>query len=235
MGIVRRTTWNLGNIPQTDTVARANFVKNWFDAFHSPLLEISVVEEADYTNCVICVDQKVNYVLRFYPTIANDRIPFYYYRVIDEPIFDLGAQLDPNIVVTLAISDSVFFVSADNMPNSTRHYVFMYEKIGTKSLYGGGYEWLQRSDPRSIKNFNLMDYDNVALTYTHGTVLNYATTSGTIDFASQDTLTGSDTILDNNFLACSTVSPFQIYTFQGQNYYAASENSLFLSNNSLES
>ena len=234
MGIVRRETWYLGNIPQAQTVDRANYVKSWFDAFNSPLLNISVVEEADYTNCVICVDQKVNYVLRFYPTISNDRIPIYYYRVIDEPVFNLGDQLDRDIVVTLAISDSVFFVSADNMPSSNRHYVFMYEKIGTKSLYGGGYEWLQRRDPRSIKNLSLKDYDNPTLAYTHGTVLNYTNVAGTLDFSLQDTLTGSSTLVDPNFLACSTVPPFQVYTFNNTNYYAASENSLFISNNSLE-
>ena len=64
--------------------------------------------------------------------------------------------------------------------------------------------------------------------YKHSAVLNYADSLGYLDYLNYDVLfSGSiKAEIDDNFIACSELTPNTIITFNANNYYVIGKNSL---------
>lgn len=103
----------------------------------------------------------------------------------------------------------------------------VWEKIGTLELAGGN----QTNSVDSyfpINNVDLTDVDTSTV-YAHGTLLNYAAQSGSIDYCDNDALflAGVKTLNDPNLKACSTMTANTVITVQGSNHFVIGAHSLF--------
>lgn len=124
-------------------------------------------------------------------------------------------------------SDTLFYVQGADPQG--RRYVVLYEKIGNTVLYGqlngGSGTGISRYAMTSI---TLTDASNSGKTYNHGTVFNYATDVGKIDYAKSSALFNNSIkkLTDTNFMACSTVTQGSVVTIAGENYYAVTTKEL---------
>lgn len=241
MGKVKKSAISLAYMTFDE---QALCLKSWFDSFNSDLISTEIIPESEYV--VVTIDNKMN--LCMHPSTSSiggeakrgatinvgltrvgDPISASDYNVTMDAKSGYGA-----FIFTICISNSVFYLTINGIHH---HYAVDYEIIGNASYYGK-YMWYRdwSSDSSTLlRQITLYNYDNLQ-TYSHTAILGYATVLGTIDYTPQDKISSaSETRIDTNFLGCSTVTPYQVYTINGQNYYAVSENVLFLSNNSLES
>jgi hypothetical protein len=124
-------------------------------------------------------------------------------------------------------SDTLFYLQG--VDPQGRRYLLMYEKIGDTVLYGqlngGAGTGISRYAMTSV---TLTDASNSGKTYVHGTVFNYATDVGKIDYAKSSALFNNSIkkLTDTNFMACSTVTQGSVVTIAGENYYAVTTKEL---------
>ena len=123
-------------------------------------------------------------------------------------------------------SDTLFYCQGSDPQG--RRWLAMYEKIGDTVLYGtlngGSSTGVSRYAMTSVTLNNPANGN----TYVHGTVFNYSTDVGYIDYASSSALFNSSVkkLTDPNFRACSTVTQGSVVTIAGENYYAVTTKEL---------
>ena len=238
MGIVRRSAFAQQNMTFEE---KANQIKSWFDRFHSDFISTEILPDIEYV--IVTVDNKVNLCIRPDSNYGDSsRWNFLYFgavKVGEEPqapyviSSDAAFPTYANMYMTVCINNSTFFLSADTKRDN-KHYAFLYENIGVTTYYGQR-DYSADVEMVSLSLVTIRDYENINLTYNHTAMLNYQAVLGSVDYTPYSMLTSAnESILDSNFLGCSTLTPYQVYTINGQNYFAASANDLFLANNSLE-
>ena len=228
MGFVKKSTFNQVNMTFEQ---KATQLKNWFDQFGSSLISTVIGQ----SNIIITIDNKIDlyininaentsrwnvYQFGFAPT---GQTPSQFYELST----DAAAIEQSTIKFTICISNSLMYLCVDAIRNDAPHYGFVYEKIEPTSCYGQSY----------FKNFNvqstLLNQVSVRehtsqLIFNHSSMFNYTTSIGAIDYANMDMLfSGTEKVNDTNFIGCTTVTPFLVYTINGKNYYAVNANSLF--------
>lgn len=111
--------------------------------------------------------------------------------------------------------------------NNGNCLAFLWEKTGSQELCGytgnnAGAVYIP------ITDINLTDVDTSEV-YNHGSLLNYAAQSGSIDYCDNDALflSGVKTLNDPNFKACSTMTANTVITVQGSNHFVIGAHSLF--------
>ena len=130
------------------------------------------------------------------------------------------------VTIIACYSDKFVFLKIVSQNSTTTYTTYIYEKNGS-DIYSGHYLGSSAScDINSITTLN--KYDSLD-TYKYGVMLNYSNFTGYIDHTDLRLLTSNNeitSILDENFLACSTVTFNQVITFEGKNYYCIGTHTL---------
>ena len=185
---------------------------NWFSALGSSLITI------DGTDVVI----DNTFVLKLFAGV---------YGYASVGIFDMEGNplvsrtsAEP-ITVTVAVSDSLFYVRVKDSINYNVYLI--YEKTDNFTIYS--YTSNATARITDIRSFTFTD-KNTQLTYKHGAILNYNAQSGYINYAA-DVLLLSGSIrsfVDTNFITCTNINADSVITFGSQNYYAVGTNTLVM-------
>ncbi len=228
MGFVKKSTFNQVNMTFEQ---KATQLKNWFDQFGSSLISTTIGQ----TSLVITVDNKIDlhidmnaditsrwniYKFGFAPT---GQTPSQFYELST----DVTVSTQAIIKFTICISNSLIYLCVDSERMDYPHYGFIYEKIGTTSYYGQSYFKSSGVQTTTLTQVSVKEHTS-QLVFNHSKMFNYAASVGAIDYANIDALfSGTEKVNDTNFVGCTTVTPFLVYTINGKNYYAVSANSLF--------
>lgn len=234
MGIVKRTELYQHDM---DIPTRLSQLKEWFDQFNCSLISTEILEESNYL--IVTVDDKIDlciqpsgegrFVFLSFGVVKTDEEPATTYTISADSMF--GAKMYIGICIS---NSAVFFVGDDTRANNYNHYAFLYEKIGVDSYYGSRGASDENVSTTYLRQVSIQNYATQVI-YSHSASLNYACAIGMIDYTPTSIIKNTtETLNDPNFLSCSTVVPLQVYTFNNMNYYAVDENTLVLSNNSLE-
>lgn len=125
-------------------------------------------------------------------------------------------------------SDTLFYWQ--EWDSSNRRGVVMYEKIEDKGYYGyvgNGTNWSSYHSFYDLADIPIYGLDGENLSRTAR--LNYPTELGLIDYAISALSSGGNRkVNDPNFLACSTVTPYTVITFEGNNYTCVGSHTLAL-------
>lgn len=137
-----------------------------------------------------------------------------------------GSSVYPLLLCT---SDNLFYFHLKgqwswDIPNS---YVFIYDKLSDNSHLVGSTTWRNAAYFLPVESLSLTELETVS-TYAVGKPLNYAKAANHIDYCSPAILMSGDVKAynDPNFTSCSTVTVNNVYTFNGQNYFAIGTNTL---------
>lgn len=138
-------------------------------------------------------------------------------------ISSMNCNFNHNVLVYY--SDSFFYCEGLD-PQGRRWYV-RYEKIGDTILWAGNCNNNTGLSRLGMTDVGLTETVSGSV-YTHGKTLNYATTTGTIDYADSTSLFSNSVkqLNDPNFKACSTITQGITITVGGKNYYTVHTNIL---------
>jgi len=228
MGFVKKSTFNQVNMTFEQ---KATQLKNWFDQFGSSLISTTIGQ----SNIIITVDNKIDLYIN---TNAENTSRWNVYQFGFAPIgqtpsqfyelsTDAAAGTQAIIKFTICISNSLIYLCVDSERTDYPHYGFVYEKIGTTSYYGQSYFKSSGVRTTTLTQISVREHTS-QLIFNHSSMFNYTASVRAIDFANIDALfSGTEKVNDTNFIGCTTITPFLVYTINGKNYYAVSANSLF--------
>ena len=209
----------------------ADDVKAWIIRYGSEFVSVETTgdESNAYMTCIM------NNLVCFQIHFAAPDAYFWFsqpYLIGESPSYYGYNRWKNSFTGTLVLSNSSIYVNFDRGGSSYR-MSYVCEVIGGNTYYGHNFN--DNTNPKYLRNIYLTKYHDHSFVYRHIANLGYSCVLGTIDYTTAATITdGTNSILDPHFIGCSTIQPFQVYTFNGMNYYALDENTLVLSNNSLE-
>ena len=230
MAIVNAKAFSFSNtLPAIDM---AEDVRAWITRYGSEFVSAETTGDESEAYFICKMNGIVCFQIRFTSPDAN----FWF----SEPFLDgetptmYGYNMWKNSCTgTLVLSNSAMYVLFErgNSGNSYR-IAYVCELIGPDMYYGHRFD--ENTNPKYLRNIYLAKYPDHSFIYRHIANLGYSCVLGTIDYITAATITdGTRSIPDPHFIGCSTIQPFQVYTFNGINYYALDENTLVSSNNSL--
>lgn len=127
--------------------------------------------------------------------------------------------------VTCIYGEKIFYLLIEGVYDSRKACVFI-EQIGNEWFYGSNGSNASGFVP--INNLSLYRIDDTAA-YNHRTILNYSAPLNTINFTNDFIFNSSiKYAADNNTLSCTSTSAGNVITFNGNNYFALSANTLVL-------
>lgn len=230
MAIVNAKAFSFSNtLPAIDM---AEDVKAWLTRYGSEFVSAETTgDESDaYLTCTM------NNLVCFQIHFGSPDAYFWFtepYLVGESPSYYGYNRWKNSCTGTLVLSSSAMYVLFDRGGSSYR-ISYVCEVIGGNTYYGHNFN--DNTNPKYLRNIYLAKYPDHSFIYRHTATLSYSCSVGIIDYTSTSGLTdGTNLISDTNYLGCTNITPFQVYTFNGLNYYAMDENTLVLSNNSLES
>ena len=229
MGIVNAKYFSFGDtIPALDM---ANDIKAWLTRYSSTLVSAETIgdDSEAYLTC------KMNNLICFRIRFTSPDAYFWFsepYVEGETPSMYGYNRWKSSCTGTIVLSTSAIYVLFDKGGNGYR-IAYVCELIGSDMYYGHRFD--ENNRPQYLKNIYLAKYPENSFAYHQIATFNYTCTLGLIDYTTASTISdGTNIVSDPNFYGCSAIIPFQVYTFNGDNYYALDENTLFLSNNSLE-
>ena len=136
-----------------------------------------------------------------------------------------GNTVAGNMTFIIGYSNNLVFINMTDGDNTG--FYLVYEKTTNFTIYThSGVSGT--SGFNNIQSYTFTDLDSGA-TYSRGAILNYATQSGYINYASNILFYGGTTtkaITDPLFVSCSTVTLGKVITFNGTNYFSVGTNTL---------
>ena len=176
--------------------------------------------------------------------ISNDSLTVHVNNIVDLKFADGYSQVTydgtttsysvldntTSCTITAVYSANLFYVQFCCNYSTGRRIAFLYEIVGNNNYFGA-----VGSGTGSTSVHAWYSINNIPLTciedsgsYAHGTLLNYSTSLGYIDYCSDILLQSSaaTNIIDTNFVACTEVSADQVITFNSQNYYTIGAHTL---------
>lgn len=130
-----------------------------------------------------------------------------------------------DLSVFVVYTDKIFYFQI--IDKVGRCQIYFYEQIDNKKIIGGIINTGNGIYFRDISSLELMDDNNNP--YKHDKRLNYTAQAGYIDYSYPDKLFLNSIltdISDESFLNCSTVTPNQVITIGGKNYFTIGTNTL---------
>ena len=200
MAIVNSKAFSFSNtLPAIDMV---NDIKAWINSYGSEFVSVETTgdESEAYFIC------KMNGIVCFQIRFASPDAYFWF----SEPFLDgetptmYGYNRWKNSFTgTLVLSNSAMYVLFDRGGSSYR-IAYVCELVGSDMYYGHRFD--ENTNPKYLRNIYLAKYPNNSFVYRHNASLGYSCVLDKIDYTPAATMTdGVNSILDSNFLGCSTV------------------------------
>lgn len=204
-------------------------LKGFIDSFNNPLVTTSLIPS---THNVGEQDLLLTFEDKGTATIYRDQNSF-------AVAYDFGKGISFDYWVrgsesgyfpfTICSSPDLFHMqfTFDNWGNLAT-FVLIYKKVSDSSTlvgiagYYSAYRLYLIDDSLTFREVE------TGISYTYGKPLNYSASVNRIQYMDHTIiLNGNEKVYnDSDLLACTTVTPFSVYTFNSQNYYALGKNTL---------
>lgn len=197
-------------------------LKSFIDSFDSPLVTTSLVPTTHYTGEDLILNFEDKCTVTYYINGEWLDVDYDYGQGVDTyHIY----KVDSSLPCTICSSDNMFHLQLF-YDNSI--YVMIYSKVSAATtIFGSSGHYAYWGAYYMDTPITVYEVET-GIPFNYGKPLNYSTSVSSIQYLNHTTLLngGVKVLSDNNFIACTNVTPSRVITINGQNYYSVGTNTL---------